>query len=356
MSGNIILSGYYGFGNTGDEAVLAGILATFREIGLDARVTVLSADPARTKAEHPGVESIHRYRLGAVTGAIRSADLLISGGGSLFQDVTSARSVRYYLFVLQLAQFFKRKTMIYAQGVGPLNARSTRRAVAGVLNKTNLITVRDQESKVLLEQIGVRKPGIHVAADPALVLEPNLAEADRIITQAGLTGAEMIGVSLRPWPGAEVGLGEAAKGISAACDRLGVRAALIPMQETEDTAVCEAVTGGALLNGSGRPDVVKGLISRCGLVVGMRLHALILAAGEGVPFVALTYDPKVSSFASAAGVGRTLDAALVTSDQIYEAVLAAWSERACLASKMAQNAARLRELALESGRLATSLI
>ena len=66
MSGNIILSGYYGFGNTGDEAVLAGILATFREIGLDAEVTVLSADPARTVAEHPGVESIHRYKLGAV--------------------------------------------------------------------------------------------------------------------------------------------------------------------------------------------------------------------------------------------------------------------------------------------------
>ena len=82
--------------------------------------------------------------------------------------------------------------------------------------------MRDQESKVLLEQIGVREPGIHVTADPALVLEPNLAEADRIIA-AGRADRmrEMIGVSLRPWPGAEVGLAEAAKGISAACDSWG---------------------------------------------------------------------------------------------------------------------------------------
>lgn len=355
MPTRIVLSGYYGFGNTGDEAVLAGILATFREIGLTADVTVLSADPARTKAEHPGVESVHRYSPGGLIGAIRSADLVISGGGSLFQDVTSARSVRYYLAVLQLAQSLKKKTIIYAQGIGPLNAASTRRAVAGVLNKTRLITVRDQESKTLLNSIGVTRPEVHLTADPALVIEPDLAEADRIIADAGLTGAEMIGVSLRPWPSAQFALTEAAKGINAACDILEVKPALIPMQETEDTPICQAVNG-ALLNGSGRPTVVKGIISRCGLVVGMRLHALILAAGEGVPFVPLTYDPKVSSFATAAGVTRTLDVTSVTSDEMRDAVLAAWAERAALASEVAESSVRLRGLALESGKLAAALV
>lgn len=356
MPKKVVLSGYYGFGNTGDEAVLAGILATFREIGLDARVTVLSADPARTIAEHPGVESVHRYRLGRLIRVIRSADLVISGGGSLFQDVTSTRSVRYYLFVLRLAQLLKRKTMIYAQGIGPLKAKSTRGAVARVLNKASLVTVRDQESKSLLESIGVTRPDAHVTADPALVLEPDLVEADSIIAGAGLNGAEMIGVSLRPWPGAEAGLAEAAKGISAACEELGVRAALIPMQEPEDIPICEAVSGGVLLRGSGRPAVVKGLIARCELVVGMRLHALILAAGEGVGFVPLTYDPKVSSFASAAGAGHILDLATVTSDMMREAIISAWNERGEIASSMTENAARLRESALENGRLAASLV
>lgn len=355
MSKRIVLSGYYGFGNTGDEAVLAGILATFREIGLDARVTVLSADPARTTAEHPGVKAVHRYSPAALLRTISSADLVISGGGSLFQDVTSTRSVTYYLTVLQLTRLFRRKAMIYAQGVGPLVAESTRKAVAGEFNKTRLITVRDCDSIELLKSIGVNQQ-IHLAADPALVIEPNYEKADEIIAASGLSESNIIGVSLRPWPGAEEKLEEAAIGIEAACNEIGTLPALVPMQETEDIDVCKAAGCWRALKGSGQPDVVKGLLGRCGLVVGMRLHALILSAGEGIPCVPVSYDPKVVAFAGSAGMGNVLDIKSLNREQIRAAVVKMWKERDRISGELRVSSARLRELALQAGRLAKSVL
>ena len=92
-------------------------------------------------------------------------------------------SVRYYLFVIRLARFFGRKTMIYAQGVGPLIRKSTRRAVARTLNAVNLITVRDPDSKALLESIGVNRVPIHLSADPSFWVEPDLDAADRLLAE-----------------------------------------------------------------------------------------------------------------------------------------------------------------------------
>ena len=120
MKKRIVISGYYGCGNIGDEAVLRGILAGLDELGVEAEITVLSSDPVRTESEHPGTRSIHRFNPLAVVRSIRSADLVVSGGGSLLQDITSARSARYYLGILRLAQILGRRTMLCAQGIGPL--------------------------------------------------------------------------------------------------------------------------------------------------------------------------------------------------------------------------------------------
>ena len=228
MPKRIVISGYYGFGNTGDEAVLAGMLATLRRLRIEAEVTVLSADPDRTVREHPGVRSVQRYRLAELVKVMRRADLVISGGGSLFQDVTSAISPHYYLFVLRLARLLRRRTMIYAQGVGPLVRDGVRRAVARAMNRTDLITVRDPDSKSLLEEIGVTKP-IHLSADPSFVLEPDVREADRLLAERGLSRAALMGVSLRPWSGSGEWLAEAAEGVRLAAGRSGVKVICVPM-------------------------------------------------------------------------------------------------------------------------------
>lgn len=356
MSKRIVLSGYYGFGNTGDEAVLAGILATFRQIGLEAQITVLSSDPAQTVAEHPGVESVHRYHIGPLVRVIRKADLVISGGGSLLQDVTSARSARYYLFILQLAQFLKKKTAIYAQGIGPLNNPGIRTAVARTLNKTDLISVRDADSKALLESIGINRLPIHVTADPSFVVEADLEAADKILAEAGLDGRELVGVSLRPWPKADEWLEKAAEGIRQASKELNVDFAFIPMQESEDAEVCQSVGIGTIIRSTGGVRTVKGIISRCKLIIGMRLHSLIFAASENIPFVPIVYDPKVSAFAAMVEQVDGVNVESLIAEDMRDAIKSAWEKRTELAERLNNHVPELKRSALKSGELVKELL
>ncbi len=338
LAKRIVISGYYGFGNTGDEAVLAGMLASFRKLNLDVNVTVLSANPQRTENEHPGVKASHRYKIVEVVRAIRRADVVISGGGSLLQDVTSSMSARYYLFVIRVAGFFGRKTMIYAQGVGPLIRKSTRRAVQRTLNGVDLITVRDPDSKALLESIGVNRVPIHLSADPSFFVEPDLDAADRLLADHGLCGQELIGVSIRQWPGSVEWVNEMAKGLREVSMALNVPLVLIPMQEPADAEVSEALGVGSVIRGITYVRTAKGLIARCRMVVGMRLHSLIFAASAGVPFIAIEYDPKVASFTSAVDQGRGVRVDSLKADDLMEAMMACWESRESLAERVGEAA------------------
>lgn len=346
----IVISGYYGFGNVGDEAVLAGARAAFKELGVEARLTVLSADPERTMREHPGVDAIPRMKLLPVIRALRSADLFISGGGSLFQDATSARSPYYYLGALRLAQTLKCKTMIYAQGIGPLIRPAIRCGVQRAFNKADAITVRDNGSKALLQEIGVARE-VQVAADPSFLVEPDLTAADKLIDEAGLAGKGLIGIALRPWPGRDEWLTNAARAIVDTCGELGAQPAFIPMQESEDTAVGE---GAPVLRHGGSPETAKGLVARCRLVVGMRLHSLIFAAGASVPFVPIAYDPKVSAFAAEAGAAGVNIGDPV--DRLCDAIRAVWNDRAAAGKVLSERSRQFREAALLSGWSAAKLL
>ncbi len=348
---NIVISGYYGFGNVGDEAVLAGIRAAFKKIGIDAPLTVLSADPARTMREHPGVQAIPRMKLLPLVRALRGADLLISGGGSLFQDATSARSPYYYLLVLRLAQTLGCKTMIYAQGVGPLIRPGIRRGVRKAFQNAEFITVRDSESRKLLQEIGVTRD-IQVVADPSFLVEPDFEAADRLMSEAGVSGERLVGIALRPWPGFDQWITEAAAEILDACSAMGLQAVFIPMQESEDAEVGK---GAPILRHGGDPAVAKGLIARCKLVVGMRLHSLIFAASAGVPFVPISYDPKVSAFAAEAGFAAQVEVGDPTGE-LHAVIQKTWHDAPELRLAPLERSQQLREAALRPARLAAKLL
>lgn len=341
----IVISGYYGFGNIGDEAVLAGIFETFRHIGLDSHITVISNDPARTTAQHPGVSAIARNNIAAQLKTLIRADMFISGGGSLFQDATSARSPYYYLFGLHLARLARCRTMVYAQGIGPLIRPGIRQAMRKAFGRVDVVSVRDECSAELLRRIGFTGM-IHACADPSFMIEPDLEAAGRIIEDAGLGGKRLVGISLRPWSAFSDWIAQAADLIPHICEEVGAQAVFIPMQESQD----DKIGSGPVLGHGGDPAIAKGLFAHCELVVGMRLHSLIFAVGSGVPCVPIVYDPKVSSFANEIGVDTPI-AVGADLDSLASAFRDLWDHRELAARRLAEKSCELKEQALSCGRL-----
>lgn len=302
----IAISGYYGFGNAGDEAVLAGMLKAMRhasDITADD-IAVLSGNPSSTASEH-GVRAVPRAAMAQVKEAIRSADVLISGGGSLLQDVTSFRSLVYYLWVIRIAHRLRRPVAVYAQGIGPLRRPVSRWMVRRSLAGAAAISVRDEGSASTLRAIGLQRSDIRVTADPAFALDVPLDTQRTPVPNAGSKASSpTVGIAPRPWPGfdSERIAAATARGLS----RRGITIALIPMQDPRDEALCAAAAG--LSDGSAAHVICHGqyagALAACSgvdVLIGMRLHALIMGAICGAAPVGVSYDPKVAALMGGLG-------------------------------------------------------
>jgi len=356
----VLLSGYYGFANAGDEAVLSSIIGGLRSyIDRDLSISVLSGNPVETETSHK-VHALSREIRG-LGRAVGDCDLLISGGGSLIQDATSLRSLIYYLGVIRLAKLKRRKVMVLGQGIGPLRRGISRFLCRQVLNAVDLITVRDADSQSLLREIGVRKPPIHVTADPACILEPcSDEETKNLLEQCGINGVDdFVVVSLRNWvesPEIEQTALEALKRLA---EHLPVKILLLGMQVPDDLELSRrmhAVVGKThLQSGAWTPKQIRGVIGKSRLVIGMRLHALILAASACVPCVGISYDPKVKSFQQSVGQD-CLELKSLTADMLVDRVVKAWDARETSAAELAEIVPGLKEAAVENFTLAARLL
>ena len=302
----IFLSGYYGYANAGDEAVLAAILehlsAPLSQRGQPAEFIVTSGDSTQTLGWHGSpsyaLRAIGRQNPRELLAGIRACDVFVSGGGSLLQDVTSLRNVAYYTGLIRLAALSRKPVAIYAQGVGPLRRSLSRKLARAAMQKACVITVRDQASCDLLRQIGVSRP-IEVTADSVWGLSSS---------QDAAPEPDAWTVSLRTW----VSEGAQGKGFNSALAQVarekGARLRLLPMQPEHDEPVCHKYLqqhGGAqdeVLEARGLgPREMVSLAAGGSLMIAMRLHALIFAASRGVPCVAVNYDPKVQALAQIIG-------------------------------------------------------
>ena len=310
------VSGYYGCGNAGDEAVLAGMAASFaRQAGERVKLTVLSQTPPATTELH-GLAAVNRMDMAQVRTTLRQSDLLISGGGSLLQDTTSARSLLYYLWIARLAFQARKPVMFYAQGMGPLKRKMSRLLVRQVANRAAYLTVRDEPSAQLLKAIGVTNPNLEITADPAFALAPaSENKIDALCRTEGIsTRLPLIAVALRPWHGSGPSpLDKYARLLTLLHAQTGAQIVLLPMHSADDvTFACEvaARTNSAdsfpIVKNAYAPDVLLGLIGRMQTVVAMRLHALIFAARMSVPPFALSYDPKVENLMNLLGLADSL--------------------------------------------------
>ncbi len=287
-----LLNGYFGFDNAGDEAVLAAMLADLRALQSDATFIATSGNPTQTREMH-GCEAIGRQNPRELLSAIQNCDVFLSGGGSLVQDVTSFRNVVYYTTLLRLARMMGKKTMVYAQGVGPLHAPRSRKLARAMFQNADIVTVRDPDSAALLKEIGVMRE-IEITADPVwnLAFEPQPKQP------------KTWGVALRSWPRADDGaLARLVVALRATANARGATLKFLPMQTGPDHAVLEGLTtGGEILDTRGaHPREILGMCAGFEVMLAMRLHALIFAASAGVPVVAFNYDPKVASLAKLLG-------------------------------------------------------
>lgn len=374
---HIVLSGYYGFGNLGDEAVLAGLVATFRAALPEAVLHVASADPAGTRRVHQ-VEAFHRYHWPEFCHRLRTCDAFVSGGGSLFQDVTSRRSLYYYLGTLALADCFRRPTMVCGQGVGPIRSAGARRVAAFLLNRVPLITVRDTDSLQTLRDMGVTRPEIHLTADPVFALTAAPKEpGEQILKQEGVSLEKpRVAFAWRLWPprrrrsaspsayrdGEPSALVQAAaEAVAFVYQELGAQPVLVPLHPPGDCEMARQVLEAAkvparTLSGEYTPWEMLAIFGCMDLVVGMRLHALIFAALQGVPFVGVAYDPKVEGFLNTLGTTAACELSSIKGTVLTDSILRIWRARKEEAALLKKKTASLREKALENGALLATLL
>jgi polysaccharide pyruvyl transferase CsaB len=305
LTKTIVISGYYGFDNSGDEAVLQSILFALEEQGRRHGVTlepvVLSADP-ETTAKTYGVRAIPRMQLGALLRTIRSADGLISGGGSLLQDATGTKTIPYYLAILKIAQWLGKPTFIYSQGIGPVNRRFFDGWIHGTFHRCRYISVRDQESAQLLQSMGLAQSRIEIVPDPVMGLPlRNTGKAG-----PASSASPVVGVSVRFWNASRSELTALAAALQLLLEQrpdaqLRFLPFHLPADEEASQFVIDQLDDGSkqrvtVARGVTHPQDMLAEVASCSLLIGMRLHSLIYAASQGVPMIGISYDPKIDQF------------------------------------------------------------
>ena len=359
---NLVISGYYGSKNAGDEAMLAAMIEVLQRLDPQLHITVISADPEDTRKRHP-VDSIGWLDGTSILIAIGHADLLISGGGSLLQNVTSRRSLYYYLAIIFLAHILRTPAMLYAQGIGPIEGKFAGWLMRKVVDRVKLITVRDKGSLAELSRLGIRRPHIEATADPVLAIRPAGEEAGRkILLDSGVPlDVPLIGISVRDWNGETRFKEVIARVADTLTKTYGVHIVFLPMQYKEDIEAAASVAGlmhepCTVLEGVYSTADLLSLVGAMKLMIAIRLHALIFAGVMNVPMVGISYDPKIRRFLSSIGeqpVGSLED---LTEEKLLADVRQKWERRDAFRRHNAKLMKRLRELAERNAHLALGLI
>lgn len=297
----VVISGYHGYNNSGDEAILVAMIKNIKKMYKDIDIIALSYIPEQTK-EMYNIDTIYRFDYKAIKKALKTSDLLISGGGSLIQDLTSSRSLLYYLAIILMAKFYKKDVMLYGNGIGPVNKRANRYLVKKIINKVNLITLRESSSKLVLDKLGVNKPDIYIAADPVFTLESiDEKEAQKILVKECIPiDKPLVGISIRNWKHEENYVEKIAR-LSDKLIEKGNNVLFIPMQFPKDVDISNTILSkmnnkGYVLKANYQSFEILGVVNYLSIVISMRLHMLIYAAIKNKPMIGIIYDPKVKAY------------------------------------------------------------
>ena len=358
----VVICGAYGRGNAGDDAILDAILQEIRSLDPDMPVTVLSKDPAATRLTYR-VRSIHRSHILSWRKAMRKSVLYLNGGGSLIQDVTSRRSLWYYLYNIRSAHALGCRVQMYGCGIGPVTREKHRRMAARTLNScVDIITLREPDSQAELQAMGVTSPQILLTADPALTLRAATEdETDSVLLCAGIPPhGKYLCFALRRWPGFEEAAPALRAAAASAYETYGLTPVFLSVEKHLDPGAGRIAADGLsvphyFLDDAGKAGTIIGTLSRMEAVVSMRLHALIFAAGQGIPLVGIVYDPKVSSFLRYIGQEQFADLSALTEDKLCRMIDRAVEQSHDTAAQAAA-VRKLQEMEHRNVRAAQSLL
>ena len=359
------ISGSYGGLNLGDEAILEGIVKELRR-ALAVEITVFSRDADDTRQRHKveRVVPVRKLSRDEVLPEVQRLDLLILGGGGILFD----GEAQIFLREVALAHESRVPVMVYAVSAGPLRDPAVQRAVQDGLNRAAVVTVRERGARQILEDVGLTRE-IVVTADPALLLEPAPIAADALKREGLDSGRNLVGMSVRE-PGAAAPdispeayhklLADAADFM---VDRYDADIVFVPMEPRMlDVQQCHAVVAQMLraqramvLKGDYTSGQLLSLMKHFDFAVGMRLHFLILASLQNVPFVALPYAPKVAGFLDDLKIEMP-PLMQVSAGRLIAYIDHAWDRRRLLQKRSARALPALRARALQSNEIAVRLL
>jgi polysaccharide pyruvyl transferase CsaB len=382
--GHILICGAAGYTNLGDDAILWGMARELAGLLRGRRLAVVGG-PALPDVVAPlGAGAIPYEDREAVARAIEEADLVVLGGGGLLYDVEYEAGLvrlladppdRRWLYEMAklatAARAARKPAMLYGVGAGPLVTDSAQQMARFLVEHVDAVTVRDEASASLLRECGAPRTRVHVAADPAVSVEPGDAEtAEAFLAGVGLdTGRPRVAVNVRPWgpaTGDEAFVAQMGEVVGELTGRLGSQVALLPFQRMNDddrallARILEAAgepAGAVLIDPQTRPPELAAVIGRFDVMVGMRLHTLVLATAAGTPFVALPYQEKVREFAADVGLGEHAHAAEgIEAGAVVASCEALLGERESAEARAREERDRLRARSAISAKLAATLL
>ncbi len=369
----IFIWGGDSWANKGDDAVLAGTLSALRQTLPDANLVVASGDHARTAARHH-VTAVPRFSLSLLV-ALARCNLVLWGGGQMVQNASSKSFLLVQVLFLSLALIMRKPVVCYAQGVGPVHGRLSRRLIGAVLARLTAVVVRDRASALGMEALGLPRSRVQVAADPSFCLLPAATERATAAMERLSLQRPFVVFALRRWghyrsgwlpvrfmratpatsdDGRYAGFCAASAQAADKLAMLGVAVLFLPMcpgGDQHDDIVAEDVIArmrradrATVLRDDFDPALLKALLGRAELVVAMRTHAGILAADTGAPVVSLSYQGKGAALMEELGLpGYALDVDRLNAAGLPELVGRGWRDRAALRRAISGRIPELRQ-------------
>lgn len=343
----IALWGYYGYGNVGDEAILAAVLSMLDGV----RVKLLSG-PSPSVENSDKIEIVPRS-VKRLMSQIKSSDAFVLGGGGLIHDRINAKSTWYHLAGPAMSRIFGKPCAAVGQQIGPFYRKSTTTLVKYALKKAAL-TVRDQKSFDTAERLGL-KPIL--SADLAFILNPDepskaLSEQIKALPKPITVFCPGIDPRWTPTPGRSADI------LSHIQSQVGGSILFIPFFPERDDEYISQVLSVRNLKGLVLKSPISwqdafGCFRLADYSLTMRLHAMIASAIAGIPTLPIPYYPKVPMIASELGITNMIAHDEANWKGICDKFLAgAELQRIVLTT----NAAKLKDRAMVSKKVLGDLI